>query len=309
MLTASAQRAAGYERLPNGRRRMVTTAAGLSRLGVSRSALVSNLAARRWQRCGKAIVLHSGPLTRDQRWRVALINCGPATVLTSFTAAQFAGLRGWERDQVHVLGHSGTTAPGPLGFGTVLHRTSRWPVATTIPYRCHALAPALVIAATGFDSPRPPCGMLAAAVQQRLLLPGDLLAALAAAPRTRHRATLIRATHDIAGGSQALSEIDFVRLCRRGGLPLPEQQKVRRDSSGRRRYLDASWRRGDGRLVVAEVDGALHLNPKRWWEDQLRQNELALADALVLRFPSVVVRTDEATVLRQLRRALAVTHP
>lgn len=286
---------------------MVTTAAELGCFGVSRSTVVSNLSARRWQRCGKAIVLHSGPLTRDQRWRVALINCGPATVLTSFTAAPFAGLRSWERDQVHVLGHSGATAPGSLGFVISLHRTSRWPVATRAPYRCHSLAPALVIAAASFDSPRPACGIFAAAVQQRLLTPTDLLAALAAAPRTRHRASLISATHDIAGGSQALSEIDLVRLCRRNGVPLPEQQKPRRDSAGRQRYLDASWRRADGRLVVVEVDGALHLNARRWWDDQLRQNELALAEALVLRFPSVVVRTDEATVVRQLRRALGLT--
>lgn len=56
--------------------------------------------------------------------------------------------------------------------------------------------------------------------------------------------------------------------------------------------------------MVVEVDGALHLSPSRWWADQLRQNELTLADALVLRFPSVVVRTDPATVTAQLREAL-----
>jgi hypothetical protein len=43
---------------------------------------------------------------------------------------------------------------------------------------------------------------------------------------------------------------------------------------------------------------------KRWWDDQLRQNELVLADALVLRYPSVVIRTDELLVAEQLRRAL-----
>jgi hypothetical protein len=52
------------------------------------------------------------------------------------------------------------------------------------------------------------------------------------------------------------------------------------------------------------VDGALHLTPRRWWDDQLRQNELSLADALVLRFPSVVVRTQPDVVARQLRQAL-----
>jgi very-short-patch-repair endonuclease len=79
---------------------------------------------------------------------------------------------------------------------------------------------------------------------------------------------------------------------------------VRRDRSGRRRYLDAAWRRADGKLVVVEVDGALHLTPRRWWDDQLRQNELSLADALVLRFPSAVVRAQPELVTDQLRTAL-----
>jgi very-short-patch-repair endonuclease len=70
--------------------------------------------------------------------------------------------------------------------------------------------------------------------------------------------------------------------------------------------VDAAWRRADGRLVVIEVDGALHLSPRRWWDDQLRQNEIALTDALILRFPSVVVRTESALVATQLRRALGI---
>jgi very-short-patch-repair endonuclease len=112
--------------------------------------------------------------------------------------------------------------------------------------------------------------------------------------------------HDIAGGAEALSEIDFARLCRRHGLPMPLRQVVRREASGRRRFVDALWRRPDRRTVVAEVDGALHLVARRWWDDQLRQNELVLSDAIVLRFPSVVVRAEPGIVVDQLRRALRV---
>jgi very-short-patch-repair endonuclease len=102
-----------------------------------------------------------------------------------------------------------------------------------------------------------------------------------------------------------LSEIDFVSLCRRYRLPPPQQQTLRHDSNGRRRYLDATWRRRDGRLVVVEVDGAVHLDQRRWWEDQLRQNEVTLGDdAIVLRFPSVVVRCQAELVAAQLGRAL-----
>ena len=72
----------------------------------------------------------------------------------------------------------------------------------------------------------------------------------------------------------------------------------------RRRYLDAAWIRRDGRRVVAEVDEALHLAPRRWWDDQLRQNEIVLQDDLLLRFPSVVLRHEQPTVVAQLSRAL-----
>jgi hypothetical protein len=54
------------------------------------------------------------------------------------------------------------------------------------------------------------------------------------------------------------------------------------------------------------VDGALHLAVTRWWDDQLRQNEFVIADRVVLRFPSVVVRTEASIVADQLRRALAL---
>jgi hypothetical protein len=129
---------------------------------------------------------------------------------------------------------------------------------------------------------------------------------LDASRRVKHRAALLAAVEDIGQGSEALSEIDFVRLCRRFHLPEPERQAVRVDRSGQRRYLDAMWRRSDGRHVVVEVDGALHLAASRWWSDQLRQNELTLSDAIVLRFPSVVVRTEPALVAAQLARALGL---
>lgn len=171
--------------------------------------------------------------------------------------------------------------------------------------RLHRLGPALVIAAGDFRNPRPACGLFAAAVQQRLARPKDLLAAVADAPRTRHRRALLAAIADIEQGAQALSEIDFVRLCRRHGLPEPTRQAIRGDSSGRRRYLDVEWRLPDGRVVAVEVDGALHLDARQWVDDQLRQNALVLDGTIVLRFPSVVVREEPNLVVEQLRRALA----
>ena len=67
-------------------------------------------------------------------------------------------------------------------------------------------------------------------------------------------------------GSEALSEIDFARLCRRHCLPAPTRQAIRIEPSGRRRYLDAEWRLRDGRRVAVEVDGAVHLAQRKWFE-------------------------------------------
>lgn len=141
-------------------------------------------------------------------------------------------------------------------------------------------------------------------MQQQLTSAQQLRSAVLATPTIRHHRALLHAVNDIEMGAEALSEIDFVRLCRRNGLPAPMQQQVRVEPSGRRRYLDAEWLRSDGRRVVVEVDGAVHLVARRWFADQLRQNELVLSGSLVLRYPSVVVRTEPELVISQLRRAL-----
>jgi hypothetical protein len=169
----------------------------------------------------------------------------------------------------------------------------------------HWLPAAVVVAASSFRSVRPAVGILAAAVQQRLCTCADLTAAVTAAIRTRHRSALLDGLADIAQGAQALSEIDFARLCRSHGLPAPARQAVRVEPSGRRRYLDAEWKLADGRIVAVEVDGALHLEPQRWYDDQLRQNEIVLGGTVVLRFPAWMVRSEPEVVAHQLRRALS----
>jgi hypothetical protein len=62
--------------------------------------------------------------------------------------------------------------------------------------------------------------------------------------------------------------------------------------------------RPDGQRVVAAVDGAMHLTAGQWWSDQDRQNEIVIGGALVLRFPSFVVREDPDCVAGQLRQVL-----
>lgn len=249
-------------------------------------------------------MLHNGPLQRPEVRRAVLLNGGARAMLTSFTAVEVCGLRRWEREETHVLVPAGTRVRRPANLSVRVHYAGDWSRVAAERVGVQNPAQALIIAAGSFSTARPACGILAAGVQQHLVTPDDLAAALTLAPRVRHHAALKLALADIGLGSEALSEIDFARLCRRYGLPEPERQVVRLDGAGRRRYVDAEWRRRDGTRVVAEVDGALHLLVSNWWADQLRQNEVAIGGAAVLRFPSVVVRTEPDTVADQIRRML-----
>jgi hypothetical protein len=290
--------------LDRGHPDLVTTSRALLTGGVSRGQLGTELRNRRWRRSGTAVVQHNGPLSPEQRRRVAQLHAGPQALFTAFTGAEMLGLHGWSRPETHLLAPAGTRLRQgcPVPVRLHLHGATRPRLAHD--RSVEALPDALLRAGATFRNPRPACGILAAAVQQRLLKADDLDEALDRFTRVRHRHDLRLAVADIAGGAEALSEIDFARLCRRHGLPEPMRQVVRREKDGRRRYLDATWRRRDGRLIVVEIDGALHLVPRRWWDDQIRQNELALADAVVLRYPTVFLRVEERVVVDQLKRAL-----
>lgn len=120
----------------------------------------------------------------------------------------------------------------------------------------------------------------------------------------QHRRLLSAVLNDIEGGAQAMSEVAFLRFCRRNRLPRPVLQAVRLDRHGKRRYLDATFKRRDGRLLRVEIDGALHLVVRTYWDDMSRGNELVIGDERLLRFPSYVVHASDPVAVDQLRRAL-----
>jgi hypothetical protein len=284
---------------------LVMSRRDLAARGIGSAVIRMHLRARRWQMLGRPVVLHNGPVSRAQREHAALISCGPRAALTSFTAMTRWGLTGWDRGEIHVLVPVGTRRP--VFAGLVMHRSVEWSAADIAPLRrLHRPAAALVLATQGLPAVRHACALLAAGVQQRLVVASALHAALAPLPKLRHHRALRLAVHDIEQGAQALSEIDFVGLCRRFRLPPPTLQAVRREPSGRRRYLDALWERSDGSVLAVEVDGAIHLAALSWIADQLRQNEVVIGGTPVLRFPSVLVRSEQVVVADQLRRALLV---
>lgn len=141
-------------------------------------------------------------------------------------------------------------------------------------------------------------------VQQRLTTAERILPALDAAGPIRHASLLKSVLVDIAGGADALTEVDFGRLCERFSLPTPLRQALRCDDKGRRRYLDAELVSEQGVRVAVEIDGAAHMAVTQWWADSDRGNELAIAGDRTLRFPSALVYAQPERVADQIRRAL-----
>ena len=94
---------------------------------------------------------------------------------------------------------------------------------------------------------RTACGLLAAVVQQRLALARPVLTdELADAAASVRHCKVLRSSPrgHFWRKRRGLSEIDFLsRSAGRHGLPEPLRQRMRRDSAGRRRYLDAEFRR------------------------------------------------------------------
>jgi len=157
---------------------------------------------------------------------------------------------------------------------------------------------AVVHAAQWARSDRQAALLICPVVQQRLVRPDRLLAHWLTVRRSPRRGFLHSVIRDVCDGVHSLGELDFARLCRARGLLEPSRQVVRTQPDGRV-YLDVAWE--DIGLVV-EIDGGHHglaLNPV---DDALRQNEVVLGAARVLRIPVVGLRIDPEASLEQVVR-------
>lgn len=227
----------------------------------------------------------------------------PAGALGSWTALEVHGLRGWERDEPHVVVPAGRGRRGAPG-ARVSVSTRAAAVRRRRGLPVHDVARAAVDAAGSCGAARAAGGLLAAVVQQRLTTPEHLRDELGRSGPVRHRGEMRRVLDDVAGGSTSMAEVDLVRLCRAHRLPVPGRQAVRVDGTGRRRYLDAEWPLRDGRRLLLEVDGVGHLDEARWYDDCLRAAEVTTGDDVLLRLPARALRADVARVVAVLRRYL-----
>jgi len=287
----------------------VTTRQALAAAGMSVGGLRAHLDGGRWRALNDRVVcLHNGPLTERQRRWAVFLSASPPAAMCGLTAMAMWGVAGHSDGAVHVLVRRGARVLPVPGVDIAVHESRRFGLGDIVYGRAPqltSLARATVDAATWTTSTREAARLLVAPVQQRLELPANLLRALETAGRVRHRRMLLSLCRDLVGGAQALSEVEFLAFCARHQLPRPQLQ-VRLDSAGRRRYLDATFRRADGRLVRAEVDGGVHLSLTTRWLDTAKDNDAVLAGYVVLRFPSVAIYLDDARAVGQLRRALGL---
>jgi hypothetical protein len=281
---------------------VVTVASAAASLGWS--AVRWRLDSGRWRRQYRGVLItHSGPATDEEALWAAVLGAGRLAVLGGMTAARLDGLAGFHDHRIHIIVPAARRVRTDMP-GVVVHRSSVLGPRDVHPVRQPPrtrIARSLLDAAAWMGTENGARAVVAAGVQQRLVRPGDLAAELERHQKLRRR-SLIRVTlADVTGGAEALSELDFCRLTRRFGIPEPDRQVVRLDSTGRRRWLDGYW---DEAQLIVEVDGLWHMDAATWWADMSRDNDLTVSGHRVLRFPAFAVRDHPAVVARQIKAAL-----
>ncbi len=224
-------------------------------MGLTASAIESEVRARRWRKVGRhTICTHTGDLGDGAMRRYAVWEAGSRAALDGSTALQEAGLTGVAEDAMHVSIEGGRGRRRPPGV--VLHHVRERCPGELLDHGIPVVRPpvAALRAASWAWSDRQAALWLVAPVQQKLVLPEHLASALDDVGIRERRTFIRQVVHDITGGAHSLNELDFAVECRRRGIPEPDRQVVRRTPGGRY-YLDVRW--ADLRLVV-EIDGFQH---------------------------------------------------
>jgi Protein of unknown function (DUF559) len=256
----------------------------------------------RWQRPYPGVVVtHNGPLTVNERQRAAVTWAGPRAALSHATAAEMAGLKGFDSATIHVTIPRGTHSRRATGVAVHQSRVLERDLHPARQPRQTRIERSLLDIASSTATDNLARSVLAAAVQQRLTTASRTRALLALYPTMPRRALIAATLDDVEGGSHSLPELEFITAIRRARLPVPDRQAVWLRADGRA-YLDARW---DGARVTVEIDGVGHLDPRTWVYDLERQNELVASGQRVLRFPSFAVREDPGHVTDRLREVLA----
>ncbi len=270
---------------------------------VTRSEVRAHVRARRWQRVGtQSIALFTGALPPAAREWSAVFEAGPRAFLDGASSLVAGGLRKYEVDAIRVSVPRGARVR--RGRGLDIRQTRRWALddlapGTGVPRSRNEVA--AVRGALWSRSDRQAALLVTMSVQQGLVTADRLATELLRIRRDKRRVFLQVLVLDLLGGVRSLGELDLARECRRHGLPEPSRQVVRRGRNGTY-YLDVVW---DDWGVVVEVDGIHHAWAQNVVGDALRQNDVVLQGATVLRLPLLGLRVAADAFFDQVERALA----
>jgi very-short-patch-repair endonuclease len=244
----------------------------------------------------------TGVLTAEQMRHAALLHAGERAALDSLTALELRGFANWWTEEIEVLvPHGVVVSPLP---GVRLHHTRHLDQIdrTTVGgLSCVTAARATVNAASRQRGRRGAAGLVLAAVQQRIVAPGDLLDCLARLTKVRFVDTIREAAEHAAGGADALTEVTVGRLLRRAGLTSFRRQYVVQTPDGERRY-DLAVDLPDHSLLLIEVDGPTHDDPARRAADLAKDAAAVALGHQVLHLPAQVLASDEHRIVTQLAR-------
>lgn len=269
--------------------------------GCTRWMVTAELRAARWVAVGHNLVsVRTGPLTAEAIAWTAVLSGGPRAYVDGASSLIVAGLRGFSEQRVRVTVPRGARVWRVSGVD--IRQSRRWSredlVAVGVPRSRNEVA--AIHAGLWARTQKEAATVISMAVQQRLVTPEGLALELMRIKRDRRRAFLERLVLDLIGGSQAISELEMVALCRRRGLPQPSQQVVRKARDGSY-FLDIYWQEWG---VVVEIDGIHHAWAENIVADALRHNEIAMSGDLVLRLPLLGLRVDPERFLGQIEAAL-----
>lgn len=158
------------------------------------------------------VATFTGGLTWKQRTWVGHLHAGSTSLLTGFTSARIQGLRRWDRELIEVLVPAGTEISHLDGFSFIRTRRHLTVLAGRgVNGHLVRLEPALLLRAPAGIPERAACGLLASAVQQRLVSGEGLLRwlrRLQPLPRARWPVALDRRRVGPAGGRTLVLEVD-----------------------------------------------------------------------------------------------------
>ncbi len=261
-------------------------------VGLSRRTLL-RATGNGWEQHGLRVFSdRAGGLSTAQLRMAGPLEAGPGALLTGCSALTESGWTG-AGDHVDVLVPRSSRGLRRTRLQWLrLHLREDLPDRAGVPAR--APAPVAVIdACTWARTSREVLMIVVSSAQQGLISPRGLHREVNGRERLPHRPWIEEALRALSDGAQSTHEADFLRECRRRGLPKPRMQTRRIDALGGRRRTDAEFHLPDGRLVIVEIDGVGHLAVDSWHADLARHNALTVSTgALTLRVTGWEIRNN-----------------